>query len=361
MRRVVVFGSTINEIHIGCQALTNGLESLLKDTWGDDIVIQHISHKLLSPVFHENILVEKPVNGNKINTFFKNKNKTFVVGKSYNDWKRAYGKMFSQDVYLKLTIQNADYIVINVEGTIHHKAILGHQMLAIGKMAVELGKEVYWVNFSVEKENVEILRDALYGAKSISAREVNSYNYLKALDLNVKQSFDTALLASYNSFSKEGRVNVGENYCLFTGSNVKKYNLIEIARIIESKGLIPVYLPMGLNDYEDLEKIKEDNIKCFEFNELKFEDIINVVKKFKLIISGRHHLNVFCIEAEKPFIPLESNTWKIEGVCKMLDYDAQFQLNLSDKIDKILANNSIIINRGEGRKTFLKSLAKQNI
>jgi len=361
MRRVVIFGSTVNEVHMGCKALTGGLELLVREVWGNDAVIQHVSHKLISPIFYENFIAEKTLKINKLKTFFKRKNRTLVVNKSYDRWKNAFVKMFSQDVYLKLTIQNADCIIINVEGTIHHEAVLGQQMLAIGKMATELGKEVYWVNFSVEKENKDILIDALRGAKSISAREENSYNYLKGLGLNVKQSFDTALLANYSDLIKKSRFDEDDNYCLFTGSNVKKYDLVQIARTIESKGLIPVYLPMGLNDYQDLVKIKKNNIKYYELGELKYTEILSIIKNFKFVVSGRHHLNVFCILSEKPFIPLESNTWKIDGVCKMIDYDPQFDLELSKKIDIILMGGQAQFNKIRKRKVYLKNLAKLNI
>lgn len=361
MSRIVVFGSTINEVHIGCQALTDGLDSLIKEKWGKDVIIQHVSHKLLSSYFYENILVDKPNNKNKFSAFFKKGERSLLVSKSYSDWKKAYAKMYSNDIYLKLTIQHADYVVVNVEGTIHHQALLGHQMLAIGKMATELGKDVHWVNFSVEKENKEILCDALKGAISISAREKNSYSYLKSLGLNVKQSFDTALLANYSNATVKSRFNENENYCLFTGSNIKKYDLVEIAKIIETKGLIPVYLPMGLNDFSDLDKIKNNNIRYFKLGEIKFEDVVNLIKNFKFVISGRHHLNIFCILAEKQFIPLESNTWKIDGVCKMLDYNPSFETELSEKINDVLRNDQMLIKDFEARKFHLKNLAKLNV
>lgn len=361
MCRVVVFGSTVNEVHIGCKALTDGLEVLIKDKWGANVIIQHVSHKLLSPVFYENILIKKPIKKKKNIFFPKSNNDKTCVGKSLNDWTNAYNSMFAKDVYLRLTIQNSDYVIINVEGTIHHEGVLGQQMLAIGKMAAEMGKDVHWVNFSVEKENKEILSNALGGAKSISAREVNSYNYLKSLGLNVCQSFDTALLASFSIKPFKSRFNEDESYCLFTGSNIKKYDLVEIAKTIELKGFVPIYLPMGLNDYEDLQRIKTNKIKYFDLGEIKFNDIVSVIKNFNFVVSGRHHLNVFCILAGKSFIPLESNTWKIDGVCKMLDYKPNFEMSLSEKIDNILQGKQMKLKEFKESEIRLKSLATLNI
>ena len=62
-----------------------------------------------------------------------------------------------------------------------------------------------------------------------------------------------------------------------------------------------------------------------------FPAIKGILEKSKFVVSGRHHLNVFSLLANKPFITFESNTWKIEGVCEMLDYNSNFEMDLSKK------------------------------
>jgi hypothetical protein len=52
MSRVVIFGSTKDEIHLGCNALISGLEMLIKNKMGKKIFIQHVSHRFLSPFFY---------------------------------------------------------------------------------------------------------------------------------------------------------------------------------------------------------------------------------------------------------------------------------------------------------------------
>ena len=241
MHRVVIFGSTNEEIHLGCKTLMHGLEELIKERKGNDVIIQHISHRFLSPYFHKNLLgieIEKA-------TVFSKKRYSIQVEKSYEKWEQAYTSMFKKDVFLQLTLKHADTVVVNVEGTIHHTAILGLQMLAIGKMASELSKNVYWVNFSTQKENKAILTSALEGAKRIAVRESKSLSYLKSLGIKATQSFDTAVLANYDD-KVSNKIPELENkeYCAFTGSNIKKYDLLNIAETIRSKGLLPLYIPM---------------------------------------------------------------------------------------------------------------------
>ena len=74
---------------------------------------------------------------------------------------------------------------------------------------------------------------------------------------------------------------------------------------------------MGLNDYEDLKLIQNNNINHFNYCDVEFIDIVVILENSNFIVSGRHHLNVFSLLAKKPFIPFESNTWKIKGLCEL--------------------------------------------
>lgn len=324
MNKVVVFGSTNDEIHIGCKALISGLENLIQKKFKGEASIQHISHRFLSPFFHKGLM-----KNNSKKVFFGKyySDNSFSVSNDYEDWLFAYKSMYENDMFLKLTISNADLIVVNVEGTIHHQSLLGMQMFAIGKMASELGKEVFWVNFSIEKENELIVKDALNNATKIAAREKFSYEYLNSMDIDVIQAFDTAVLASYDETESLGNNFKYKNSCLFTGSNIKKVDVLDTAMIIKDHGLNPVYLPLGLNDYDEYRKIKKNKIDSFDYSELSYFDIINTIKNFEVVVSGRHHLNVFSFLARKPFIAFESNTWKIEGVCEMFNYPVDFKKN----------------------------------
>lgn len=360
MVKIVIFGSTKDEIHIGCKALMNGLENLIKEKHGNNTLIQNVSHRFLSEFFCKSYCLELPIKERK-SIFSSTKGKLSNSQSDYEKWLRAYNEMSSKDNFLNLTIKNADFVIINVEGIIHHKSLLGHQMLAIGKMASELGKEVHWVNFSTQGENESILKDALENATKITAREVRSFDYLKLLGIKVALGFDTAILASFtndNSLS----INDGTNeYCIFTGSNVKSIDLIETANIIRDKGFEPIYLPMGLNDYKDLKKIKQSNVKCFDFQEIPFIDIKTVLEKSKFVVSGRHHMNIFSILSGKPFIPFKSNTWKIDGVCNMIDYEIDFELGLSERIDKTVDNYNDISNNFNKSISNLIELSKNNL
>lgn len=357
VKNIVVFGSTKEEIHLGCKSLVNGLDKLLIDKYGNDINIQHISHRYLSPFFNKKLY---SCESQKSFLNLKTKSTKIVEKRDYKTWKEAYLSMLQNDIFLNLTIKNSDLIIINVEGTIHHKSLLGHQMLAIGKMASDLDKKVFWVNFSVQDEDESILLSALKNATKISAREVNSFNYLSSLGLTVEQSFDTAICANYEINKFNTKLDLGKA-CLFTGSNVKKYDLVEIANQITLLGLTPIYLPLGLNDYNDLQLIKKNNINYFDYLEISPKQIVNIISQVEMVVSGRHHLNVFCIIASKPFVALESNTWKIKGVCDMINYKVDFDLNISEYIKSIYDNREELSNQLTEFYKPLYQLAQNNI
>lgn len=362
MSRIVIFGSTKDEIHLGCKALIDGLEFLIRDKIDKKAYIQHVSHRFLSPFFYKAYSFNQPsFKKNKLGFIVSKRNNLEKPDSTYNRWLKALNEMASKDVFLNLTLKNSDVIIINVEGSVHNQGVLGHQMLAIGKLAVKLGKLVYWVNFSTQNENNDILKDALSGAEKVAVRELCSYNYLKSLGIDVIQAFDTAVLAGYNGKEKERHVIEDENFCLFTGSNIKKNNLIDTARSIKAKGIEPYYLPLGLNDYEDYKIIKSNNIKSFDFNFFSYRDLCLIINQSKFVVSGRHHMNIFSLLAEKPFIPFRSNTWKIEGVCEMIDYDCNFEENLLDRINILINSYDIFKEKLEKAIPEVKFLSKNNL
>jgi polysaccharide pyruvyl transferase WcaK-like protein len=195
----------------------------------------------------------------------------------------------------------------------------------------------------------------------IAARESNSFDYLKSIGLNAVQAFDTALLAPEEENKSTIRFVPQKKYCLFTGSNIKKYDLLDIANTISDKGFSPIYIPLGLNDYEDFARLKKSNVDCFEFNELSYSELLEVIRNAEIVVSGRHHLNILSLAVAKPFVPLESNTWKIDGVCKMLGYRTQFDIDLSLRIDDVLLNKEAIICKFTNHSKTLMKLAKLNL
>lgn len=363
--RCLILGSTKQEIHFGCHALTNGLELLIKEKFGSNSYIQHLSNKYLSPHFLNKLFeVNKITKKQALKTLFNYSEKSsFFLNSSFDAWVTASKEMMKQDLYIRFIIESSDIIVINVEGTIHHGALLGRQLLALGYMGQKLNKKVYWTNVTIQDENEEILKMALNDAVSIGTREKMTLDYLHNMDIDVVQAFDTAVLANYNnknSLQKNFFLNREKKYCLVTGSANKNYSLSKIFRSIVDFGLTPYYIAIGQNDVYDLDEAKKLGIEHLNLNELSFYELIEFIKKFTLVVSGRHHLNILSIIAGVPFVPFESNTWKIEAVCEMIDYSIP-KIDFFDKIHFVMDQKKDIQRNFKNQLPILKELARRNI
>ena len=56
MKRVIVFGSTKDEVHLGCKTLIDGLENLIRSEIKSSVDIQHISHRFISQQFYNSLV-----------------------------------------------------------------------------------------------------------------------------------------------------------------------------------------------------------------------------------------------------------------------------------------------------------------
>ena len=361
-KRIVIFGSTKEDVHIGCHALTNGLENLIKKKYSsNEILIQHINLKYLSPVFHKTILSTSAISKKQLfkKIIFRQTSLDLTYNQSTFTWLNAVDQLHEKDFYIKYIIESADVVIINGECIIHHGKLLGRQLLAIGYISEKLNKVVHWVNFSTQNENEDILKIALGKSKHIAVREPYTFDYLAKMNISTIQSFDTAVLAEFkDDFLKTTYSN--QNFCLFTLSTLKEYSLKDILSVIKALDLKPFYIPIGQNDIYFLRKIKKLGISYINLNAIQFPNIISFIQQFQLVISGRHHLNLLSIVAGVPFIPLKSNTWKIESVCKLIQYEFE-ESALLEKAKSTLHNSHKIRENFLEFVPRLRILAEQNI
>ena len=88
-------------------------------------------------------------------------------------------------------------------------------------------------------------------------------------------------------------------------------------KIIRRNGYSPVYFWIGDGDSMSPEKCLSLGIPFIRWDSIPWSTIPSYLKQFKLVVSGRHHMIISALMAGIPFIPLGSNTWKIEGLCEL--------------------------------------------
>ncbi len=53
---------------------------------------------------------------------------------------------------------------------------------------------------------------------------------------------------------------------------------------------------------------------------IPWDGVVDYLGGYPFALSGRHHVNVFLTRAGVPFLPLPSNTWKIEATLELIGY-----------------------------------------
>lgn len=352
---VNILGSTKNEIHFGCKALSHGLENVLKEKLDtqNNIYFEHLQNGYKSPGFHNSFIKEieikereKIVKAAKYLLFNKpiGKSVNYIKQFDYSNWLNSI-EAIKRDSYINKKILISDLNVINVEGIVHDKAINGLFLLALSKVIASLGKKVIFVNVSMMNENEQILKDALNGF-SIPTRESETYNYLESMGLKVVEAFDTSIAAPFTI----NKVPSIPNHVLITGSVNKDVKITEIVKTLRSLGKNPVYIPSGISDFEDLNLIKSMGVKFVDFGEINYLEIPDFIKQFEFVVSGRYHLDILSFVAGVPFIPLKSNTWKIQGLVDFFDLKNIYNKPLEDSLNIFLGDykkykESILDNR----------------
>jgi len=99
----------------------------------------------------------------------------------------------SSDV--KSVIERADAVVINGEGSIHHKG--GQDLLVIAELSQLLSTPVFLINAVMQE--VEGYDDVLKKLDDLTVREVNSLNYLRSKGVDSRVVLDSILDANFSN------------------------------------------------------------------------------------------------------------------------------------------------------------------
>lgn len=91
---------------------------------------------------------------------------------------------------------------------------------------------------------------------------------------------------------------------------------------VKSTGKKPVYLSIGDDGETELATgvCREMSVSFVDAGTLGVNELVGFLRQFPAAISGRHHINIFLMRAGVPFLPLPSNTWKIEETLKLVGY-----------------------------------------
>jgi len=175
----------------------------------------------------------------------------------------------------------ADLILINGEGTMHHNRVVPHQLLEILRSAKTLGKKTalintVWQDMRLDQEMKEVLRDTY-----ISVREVLSQQELEKDDIKSDIHLD---LSYFNDVPDQVELQYPKE--------------LVIGKFFMQKD----YRPKGINH---IDIFKDD-----------WNTVVNILRGTKWFVTGRHHELYASCKARCYFSALDGNTHKNVGLMK---------------------------------------------
>jgi polysaccharide pyruvyl transferase WcaK-like protein len=177
------------------------------------------------------------------------------------------------------SFKQCNAIVVNGEGTMHHRQQNAVDLLEIMSIALRCKKKVALVNsvfqdMSLTKIEVETLKNSY-----VSVREVKSQKYLAKYGIQA----DVHLDFSY-------------------------WQKPHLEQKIVNKDLV-----CGEMFFRGLYRYKKDLNRVSIFNQ-GWSEMVNDIRSAEWFITGRHHEMYAACIAETPFVVLQGNTWKNDGL-----------------------------------------------
>ncbi|MBD3790905.1 MAG: polysaccharide pyruvyl transferase family protein [Campylobacterales bacterium] len=319
--RIAYFINTFKSMNWGGQATSNGIKKLVEQTYPDAEFVP-----LNLPSF--------PLNKIRIfRSFWEKKLAKAILDDDRNKVVKNLKKLNIDEAFFN----GFDTVCFNGEGAVHAKS--GHLIRLLGILYEfkKRGAFVAALNQTVDLGDNELLKEVLHKVYSmvdyLAVREPVSQRELQKLGLEPALIGDAAYALGKFSDEKVASLipdlKLPPKFIAVTGSSYLKRNkksikmmdnlLSEIEKFYQG---IPIYfLANAKTDIYLAHKLQSKyRYTIFAAPEEKYERAIAVIAKAHLVIGGRQHPNIFAAMQGVPFIPLQGNTHKMEGVVELLEY-----------------------------------------
>ncbi len=241
-------------------------------------------------------------------------------------WESTRRELANKDQDLHAALEASDLVVLNGEGSIHHNSVRALALLALAKTALEKGKKVFLLNATIQQIMPQLLHEVLSRIEVVHVREMASKKFLAQLGIQSIVTADLAFMAMEGELAPTVRLLDASNYVLVTaGVTANEQALTKLFECVDEIELRPAYLSIGDGGEAEASKAicSKYKIPWIDAGSLGLKEMIGFLRQFPIAISGRHHINIFLMRAGVPFLPLPSNTWKIEETLNLVGYPVQ--------------------------------------
>jgi polysaccharide pyruvyl transferase WcaK-like protein len=207
-------------------------------------------------------------------------------------------------------------VLINGEGSIHHRRPSARTLLAVGVIAQRMGKPVHLVNATLAGLAPSDL-ETLGQWDRIVVREPRSSDYLSAHGIRHTLGADAAWICLRHrapNLRRAGPRAGNRGRVLVTAGAVR--STVALASWLSELDGEVWYLRVDKADDRHLAELPGARI-AGTVDARAFGDdsvgLLDRLRDFDRIISGRHHLNIFAYYLGIPVTVLPGNTYKTEG------------------------------------------------
>ena len=268
-----------------------------------------------------------------------------VIAKSLvrHDWER--------DQHFLRRLAEADLILINGEGTLHHGSRHGERLLRIVHHPARQNKPVAIVN-ALYQANPASWGQYLKGINLIAARDGRSYRELQeSFAGDLFQTLDFSLGQGYLP-STDGHLRahlvVGESVLgdvsraiLSSARNRTDFLFVPIMTTLKSSKPQYSFVPWLLRElyiylHRELFRLRYPKSK---FVSGKFSYAKEIAAAY-LHVTGRFHAVCFSLITQTPFLALSSNSWKIEALIEDVGLSKERIVSV-EELERIMGQPSL--------------------
>jgi len=241
-----------------------------------------------------------------------------------DEWVSIVTKLSKEDCALAERLDANTAVVVNGEGSIHHNLPRALALLALVEVAVSRGKRVALINTTLQGMSMALLRRVLPPLEFCHFREDSSLDLVASSAPCGFVAPDLALLSLRNLPAPQRAAEQrGSRKCLISAGVVGNELIVrQIIAAVRECELQPIYLMIG--DGGEREVVArvcgEERVPVVDSGIVSLERLTSIICSAGMAVSGRHHINLFLMHCGVPFLPLPSNTWKIEGALRLMGY-----------------------------------------
>jgi hypothetical protein len=236
-------------------------------------------------------------------------------------WMEVAERLCAHDEATGELLTNADLVVINGEGSIHHNFPRALALLALAMAATKLGRPVHLINATIQAMEARLLEIVLPTLQLLHVREPSSLEYVSRWNPNTRMTVDLAVIAPF----EEGRPapeRVDPASTILSSGVIGGGAIRSQVAAIRDLGLSATYFSASDGNESQVSQsiARELGMGLVLAEQQDWHGVVNRMGCFGLGVSGRHHMLLFMLLAGVPAVPLPSNTWKIEATLRLIGY-----------------------------------------